>query len=68
VADRLGENGVTLEYLTGPGAGLGAADPAYLDWFMRYTPAGASPAAFAALELWMAVRSRVKMAANGDCG
>jgi class 3 adenylate cyclase len=49
-ADRLGENGVTLEYLTGSGAGLGAADPAYLNWFVRYAQAGASPAAFAALE------------------
>jgi class 3 adenylate cyclase len=49
-ADQLGENGVTLEYLTGSGAGLGAADPAYLDWFVRYARAGASPAAFAALE------------------
>jgi pimeloyl-ACP methyl ester carboxylesterase len=49
-ADRLGENGVTPEYLTGSGAGLGAADPAYLDWFVRYARAGASPAAFAALE------------------
>ena len=49
-ADLLGENGVTLEFLTGSGAGLGAADPAYLDWFIRYARAGASPAAFAALE------------------
>ncbi len=48
--DDLAENGVTLAYVTGGGAGLKNADPAYIDWFMRYMRAGGSPSAFAALE------------------
>ena len=48
--DDLGENGVTLSYITGGGAGLKNTDPAYLDWFMRYGRAGGSPSAFVALE------------------
>jgi class 3 adenylate cyclase len=41
----------SVEYLLGPGAGLGRdVDPAYLDWFMRYARAGASPSAIVALE------------------
>lgn len=40
------------QYLTGPGAGLGSGvDPAYLEWFVRYAQAGASPAAALALEV-----------------
>ncbi|HEX4836723.1 MAG TPA: adenylate/guanylate cyclase domain-containing protein [bacterium] len=50
IAD-LRENGVTLEYLTGSGAGLGRrVDPAFLDWFLRYCRSAASPSAAAALE------------------
>jgi len=45
----LAENGVTLEYLTGPGAGL-PKDLASVRFFMRYLKASASPAALAALE------------------
>ncbi|HXW36550.1 MAG TPA: adenylate/guanylate cyclase domain-containing protein [Nitrososphaerales archaeon] len=46
----LSENGVTLDYVQGPGAGLNTADPALLDWFMRYGRAGGSPSSFVALE------------------
>ena len=45
----LAENGVTLEYLTGPGAGI-PKDLRYVKFFMRYLKASASPAALAALE------------------
>jgi len=45
----LAENGVTLEYLTGPGAGI-PKDLASVRFFMRYLKASASPAALAALE------------------
>ena len=49
--DELAEKGVTRSYIVGPGAGAGkGADPQYLDWFLRYARAGASPAAMAALE------------------
>jgi class 3 adenylate cyclase len=49
--EELATKGVTLSYIVGPGAGVGkVADPAYLDWFLRYARAGASPAAMAALE------------------
>lgn len=48
--DDLAENGVTLAYVTGGGAGLKNADPAFVDWFMRYGRAGGSPSAFVALE------------------
>src|SRR5262249_61762425 len=41
----------SVEYITGPGAGLGVdVDPAFLEWFLRYARAGASPAAVVALE------------------
>ena len=46
----LAENGVTLRYVSGGGAGLKNADPATLEWFMRYMRAGGSPSAFVALE------------------
>jgi len=48
---ELRERGVTEEYLLGPGAGLGPhADRAYVEWFLRYARAGASPGALSALE------------------
>ena len=41
----------SVEYLTGPGAGLGRdVDPALLEWFSRYAQASASPRAIVALE------------------
>jgi class 3 adenylate cyclase len=41
----------SVEYLVGPGAGLGRdVDPAFLNWFVRYARAAASPAAIVALE------------------
>lgn len=46
----LQQNGLTREYLTGPGVGLATADPAYVDWFLRYGRSAASPAALVALE------------------
>lgn len=45
----LAEHGVTLEYLTGPGAGI-PKDLPYVRFFMRYLKASASPSALAALE------------------
>jgi class 3 adenylate cyclase len=43
--------GVTLEYLKGTGLGVGSqTDPAFLDWYIRYAQAAASPTALAALE------------------
>jgi class 3 adenylate cyclase len=45
----LAENGVTLEYLTGLGAGI-PKDLPHVRFFMRYLKASASPAALAALE------------------
>lgn len=48
--DELKENGVTLGYLTGFGAGAPKDDPQYLESFLRYVRAGASPSAVAALE------------------
>jgi class 3 adenylate cyclase len=51
VVANLEENGVTMDYIVGPGAGVGkAAESAYLDWFLRYARAGGSPSAVAALE------------------
>jgi class 3 adenylate cyclase/pimeloyl-ACP methyl ester carboxylesterase len=51
MVDDLQENGVTLRYLTGTGAGLGKdVDPAYLEFFLRLARAGGSPSAVAALE------------------
>jgi pimeloyl-ACP methyl ester carboxylesterase len=49
--EDLADNGVTADYLTGPGYGLGPnPDPAMLDWCFRYSRAGASPSTVAALE------------------
>ena len=49
--DDLQENGITLRYLIGDGAGLGKdVDPAFLEWFLRAARAGGSPSAVAALE------------------
>ena len=45
----LAENGVTVEYLTGPGAGI-PKDLTHVRFFMRYLQASASPSALAALE------------------
>jgi class 3 adenylate cyclase len=45
----LAENGVTVEYLTGPGAGV-PKDLTHVRFFMRYLKASASPSALAALE------------------
>ena len=45
----LAENGVALEYLTGPGVGIPKDLPS-VRFFMRYLKASASPAALAALE------------------
>jgi pimeloyl-ACP methyl ester carboxylesterase len=41
----------SVEYITGPGAGLGTqVDPEFLEWFLRYLQAGASPSAIVAIE------------------
>jgi class 3 adenylate cyclase len=49
--DELKRNWPSLDYLLGPGAGLGGdADPALIDWVLRYARAAASPAAIVALE------------------
>jgi class 3 adenylate cyclase len=45
----LAENGVTVDYLTGPGAGI-PKDLTHVRFFMRYLKAAASPSALAALE------------------
>ncbi len=47
---RLGEHGVTMEYITGPGAGFPADRTRELQFLLRYFRAGASPSAAAALE------------------
>ncbi len=48
---QIRENWPSVEYITGPGAGLGRdVDPAFLDWFLRYCQAAASPSAVVALE------------------
>lgn len=47
----LSENGISLEYLLGTGAGQRPADdPAFRDWLLRWARAGGSPSAAAALE------------------
>jgi class 3 adenylate cyclase len=46
----LAQHGVTAEYLTGAGAGLGRGDDPLIEWWLRYARASASPAAIAALE------------------
>ncbi len=47
----LAEHGVTVDYLLGPGMGLGSGvDPGLLELLMRHAQAAASPAAFVALE------------------
>jgi pimeloyl-ACP methyl ester carboxylesterase len=44
-------NWPSIDYLTGPGAGLGKdVAPAFLDWMVRYARAAASPSAAAAYE------------------
>lgn len=49
--DGLAENGVTLSYAMGSGAGIPKdSDPTYREWFVRYLRAGASPSAMVALE------------------
>ena len=49
--DDLRRNWPSAEYLMGAGAGLGRdVDPAFLEWFLRYAQAGASPRAIVALE------------------
>ena len=49
--NELAENGVTIDYLTGWGAGIPKdTDPATLEWFFRYFHAGASPSSLVALE------------------
>ncbi|MGA7924098.1 MAG: adenylate/guanylate cyclase domain-containing protein [Thermoplasmata archaeon] len=51
IIDEISEKGVTLAYITGPGYGLGAhPDPDLLEWCFRYSRAGGSPSAIAALE------------------
>jgi class 3 adenylate cyclase len=50
MVDKLEEEGITLDYLTGGGAGARNADPEYLQSFLRYARAGASPSAAVALE------------------
>ena len=56
--EEAAESWPSLDYLLGPGAGMGPdADPALLDWALRYGRAGASPSAVLALE---------RMNADGD--
>jgi len=50
MVEKLEEDGITLEYITGGGAGVRNADPEYLESFLRYARAGGSPSAVAALE------------------
>lgn len=51
IVAEMRERGATVEYLTGPGAGLGKdVDPAFLAWYIRYARAAASPSALAAYE------------------
>jgi class 3 adenylate cyclase len=48
---ELQENGLTREYVMGFGVGLGEdADPAYVDWLVRYGRSAVSPGALVALE------------------
>ncbi len=49
--DHVREHWPSVEYLIGPGAGLGRdVDPAVLDWFLHASQVSASPSAVAALE------------------
>lgn len=58
MVDEAVANWPSLDYLLGPGAGMGPdVDPALLDWARRYGQAGASPSALLALE---------RMNADGD--
>jgi pimeloyl-ACP methyl ester carboxylesterase len=47
----VGEQWPSVEYLVGPGAGLGPdLDPALFDWWLRYAQAAASPSAMVLME------------------
>lgn len=50
MVEKLEEDGITLEYITGGGAGVRNADREYLESFLRYARAGGSPSAVVALE------------------
>jgi pimeloyl-ACP methyl ester carboxylesterase len=51
MVERVRETWPSREYLTGWGAGLGRhVDPAFLEWWLRYARAAASPSSLAALE------------------
>jgi class 3 adenylate cyclase len=50
IIDEMAAGGATVEYLTGKGAGMGAATEAELDEALRYFRAAASPTQIAALE------------------
>jgi pimeloyl-ACP methyl ester carboxylesterase len=51
MAERARDTWPSREYLTGWGAGLGRhVDPAYLEWWLRYARAAASPSSLWALE------------------
>ena len=51
VVDGLRDEWPSIEYLTGPGAGLGKdLDPKELDWWLRFARASATPSAIVALE------------------
>ena len=50
IVDQLEREGVTDEWLFGPGAGIPSDDPAIVDLAYRYVNAAASPSALAALE------------------
>jgi pimeloyl-ACP methyl ester carboxylesterase len=51
MVERVRDTWPSREYLTGGGAGLGRhVDPAYLEWWLRYARAAASPSSVWALE------------------
>ena len=50
IVSELGETGMTLEYLTGAGAGVPPEQQASVDFLFRYCRAAASPTQLAALE------------------
>ena len=52
MVERVRETWPSRDYLTGWGAGLGRhVDPAFLEWWLRYARAAASPSSVAALEV-----------------